>query len=171
MQFDLRLLQSPYFTSWHLKGGNWKSLSSRGCGQTSATVCLPYHSSMSDFLTFFYLIITALKPTSCCRWRRCVWGLLPGYRFTLSPGVQKSQACAFEESGSAEINLCDLPALGEMWLSVEQRCCRGQCRPEQVQPPPSYLWTPLPTKLPRSECWERCKKVFTARGGQGLEDR
>ena len=28
--------------------------------------------------------------------------------------VQKSQACAFEESGSGEINLCDPAALGEI---------------------------------------------------------
>ena len=34
----------PYFTSWHLKGWNWRSLRSRGCGQTSATVCV-YHTA------------------------------------------------------------------------------------------------------------------------------
>lgn len=72
--------------------------------------------------------------------------------------VQKSQACAFEKPGSAEINLCDLPALGEMWLRVEQRCCRGQHRPEQVQPPASYLWAPLPTKLPGSKSAESSVK-------------
>lgn len=68
--------------------------------------------------------------------------------------VKKSQACAFEEPGSAEINLCDPPALGEMQLRVGQRCCRGQHRPEQVQPPASYLWAPLPTKLPGSKSAE-----------------
>lgn len=38
-------------------------------------------------------------------------------RVPLHPHVQKSQACAFEELGSAEINLCDPPALGEMCRS------------------------------------------------------
>lgn len=36
-------------------------------------------------------------------------------------------------------------------LSLEQRCCRGQCRPEQVQPLLAYLWAPLSTKLPWSK--------------------
>lgn len=150
--------KEPYFTTWHLKGWNWKSLRGRGCGQTSATVCLPHRSLVSDFLTFLYLIFTILKSANWCqRLRGCVWGLLPWYCTALHSHwdwVQKSQACAFEESGSGEINPCDLTALGEIWLSVEQRCCRGQCRPEQVQPVLAYLWAPLLTKLPWSKSAE-----------------
>lgn len=168
--------KEPYFTSWHLKGWNWRSLRSSGCGQTSATVCLPYRSLVSDFLTFLYLISTTLKSANWCQWTRgmCVGSASTAYCIALShrDWVQKSQACAFEESGSGEINPCDPAALGEIWLSVEQRCCRGQCRPEQVQPLLAYLWAPLSTKLLWSKSAESgVKNVFTIRGGQGLEDR
>lgn len=162
--------KEPYFTAWHLKGWNWRSLRGRGCGQTSATVCLPYRSLVSDFLTFLYLIFTILKSeTGASEQGGCVWGTpLRSHR----DWVQKSQACAFEESGSGEINPCDPAAPGEIWLSVEQRCCRGQCRPEQVQPPLAYLRAPLSTKLPWSKSAESgVKNLFTIRGGQGLEDR
>lgn len=169
-----RCTKEPYFTSWHFKGWNWGSLRSRGYGQTSATVCLPYRSLVSDFLTFLYLIFTTLKSANWCqRTGGCVWGLLQGTALhSHRDWVQKSQACAFEESGSGEINPCDPAALGEIWLSVEQRCCRGQCRPEQVQPLLAYLWAPLSTKLPWSKSAESgVKNVFTIWGGQGLEDR
>lgn len=176
--FLICLTNSPskrtYFISWHLKGWNWRSLRGRGCGQTSATVCLPYRSLVSDFLTFLYLISTILKSANWCQWTGDVCGVyfhgtaLRSHR----DWVQKSQACAFEESGSGEINPCDPAALGEIWLSVEQRCCRGQCRPEQVQPLHAYLWAPLSTKLPWSKSAESgVKNVFTIQGGQGLEDR
>ena len=47
-------------------------------------------------------------------------------------------------------------------LSLDQRCCRGQCRPEQVQPLLAYLWAPLSTKLPWSKSAESgVKNVFT----------
>lgn len=180
--------QEPYFTTWHFKGWNWRSLRNRGCGQTSATVCLPYRSLVSDFLTFLYLIFSTLKSANWCQWTE--GGVVCGVRFHGTPhcaltGTESKRArlVLLRSRGSGEINPCDPAALGEIWLSVEQRCCRGQCRPEQVQPPLAYLWAPLSTKLPWSKSAEsgvkkkkgkrkkEKKNVFTIWGGQGLEDR
>ena len=167
----------PYFTSWHLKGWNWRSLRSRGCGQTSATVCV-YHTA--HWCQTSWHSCTLSSP---------LWSLQTG-------ASEQGDACGVYFHGTAlhcthtgteskRARLVLLRSRGQerlthvIWqrwekfdLSLEQRCCRGQCRPEQVQPLLAYLWAPLSTKLPWSKSAESgVKNVFTIRGGQGLEDR
>lgn len=79
--------------------------------------------------------------------------------------IQKSQACAFEESGSGEINPCDLAVLGEIWLEfgaeVLQRAVQAGTGSALA------LLSPGPTVDKTAmvkECWEWCKKpVYISR--------
>lgn len=153
--------------AWHLKGWNWRSLRGRGCGQTSATVCLPNRSLVSDFLTFLYLISTILKPENWCQWTRDVCGVyfhataLRSHR----DWVQKSQACAFEESGSGEINPCDPAVLGEIWLECGAEVLQRAVQAGTGSAPARLSLGPTDDKIPLvKECWEWCKKcVYNSR--------
>lgn len=82
--------------------------------------------------------------------------------------VQKSRACAFEESGSGEINLCDLAVLGEIWLESGAEVLQRAVQTGTGSAPTCLSLGLSVDKTPLvKECWEWCKKrVYNMRGSR-----
>lgn len=72
--------------------------------------------------------------------KKACGGLHPGYGSTPRP---KEPGLCFSGVG---VQQRLTPVIRRRWEqtrgSAAARCCRGQCRPEQVQPPPPYLCPP-----------------------------
>lgn len=112
------LTRDPYFTAWHLKGWNWRSLRGRDAGRRlqlfvyhTAHWCQTSWHSCTLSSVFWSLQTGASKQRDVCGIHFC--GTATHLYWDQ---IQKSQASAFEEPGSGEINPCDLAALGEIWL-------------------------------------------------------
>lgn len=115
------------------------------------------------------ILVPYLQHSEVCKLVPVNTGVACGVRFhgtalQSHPGTESKRAVLVLLRSRGQQRLTHV--IWQCWekfdLSLEQRCCRGQCRPEQVQPLLAYLGAPLSTKLAWSKSAEGgVKNVFT----------